>query len=181
MKLKKLIGKALMVLIGALLLFYTLFPVYWLIAMAVRPTGEMQGRIPLFPQSFTPAHFQQLFAEKGFGRALINSAQVTGVSLFFSMVFGLCAAYVLTRRRFRFGLKEPLNYWVLMVRILPPVAFTIPLYTVFNRLGILNTRLPAILACILIASLALGGRCRSRQAGRQRHRRRSDHRSMAGI
>ena len=135
---------------GVILLLYTLFPIYWLAAMSIRPTDEMKGRIPLIPNSFTTEHFVQLFTEKGFGRALLNSAQVTAISLAVSLTFGLCAAYVLTRSRFRFGLKKPLNYWVLMVRILPPVAFTIPLYTMFNRLGILNSKIPATLACILI-------------------------------
>ena len=53
-------------------------------------------------------------------------------------------------RRFRFGLKKPMTYWVLLVRVLPPVAFTIPLYTMFSKVGILNTKLPVLLACVLI-------------------------------
>ena len=150
MRTRKKLNTAIKFLIGVLLLLYTLFPIYWLAAMSIRPMSEMKGHIPLIPQSFTWEHFVQLFTEKGFGRALINSLQVTGVSLVISMTFGLCAAYVLTRQRFKFRLKKPLNYWVLMVRILPPVAFTIPLYTMFNRLGVLNTKLPATLACILI-------------------------------
>ena len=145
---KGLFEKIIKFIIGAVLLLYTLFPIYWLAAMSVRPTDEMKGRISLLPASLTGAHFVQLFTEKGFGRALINSAQVTLISLAVSLTFGLCAAYVLTRQRFKFGLKKPLNYWVL--RILPPVAFTIPLYTMFNRLGILNSKIPATLACILI-------------------------------
>ena len=43
-----------------------------------------------------------------------------------------------------------MTYWVLLVRVLPPVAFTIPLYIMFNRLGVLNTKLPVMLACVLI-------------------------------
>ena len=147
---KGLFEKIIKFIIGAVLLLYTLFPIYWLAAMSVRPTDEMKGRISLLPASLTGEHFVQLFTEKGFGRALINSAQVTLISMAVSLTFGLCAAYVLTRQRFKFGLKKPLNYWVLMVRILPPVAFTIPLYTMFNRLGILNSKIPATLACILI-------------------------------
>ncbi len=150
MRTRKKLNIAVKFIIGALLLLYTLFPIYWLAAMSIRPMSEMKGHIPLIPQSVTGEHFAQLFTEKGFGRALINSLQVTGVSLAVSLTFGLCAAYVLTRQRFKFRLKKPLNYWVLMVRILPPVAFTIPLYTMFNRLGVLNTKLPATLACILI-------------------------------
>ncbi len=147
---KSSVSKIVKFIIGAVLLLYTLFPIYWLLAMSIRPTDEMKGRISLIPDSVTMEHFVQLFTEKGFGRALLNSAQVTVVSLVVSLTFGLCAAYVLTRSRFKFGLKKPLNYWVLMVRILPPVAFTIPLYTMFNRFGILNSKIPATLACILI-------------------------------
>lgn len=150
MKKKNPVKKFVMFLIGVVLLLYTLFPIYWLIAMAIRPTDEMKGHISLVPKSFTGEHFIQLFTEKGFGRALVNSAQVTLISLSISLLFGLCAAYVLTRQRFKFGLKKPLNYWVLMVRILPPVAFTIPLYTMFNKIGVLNSKIPATMACILI-------------------------------
>jgi len=133
-----------------LLLFYTLFPIYWLVAMAVRPTSEMTGHIALFPKAFTGEHFKMLFEEKNFGRAIMNSMQTTLVSLVLSLLFGLCAAYIIARRRFRLWVKKPLTYWVLLVRVLPPVAFTIPLYTMFSRVGILNTKMPATLACVLI-------------------------------
>ena len=134
----------------ALLLFIALFPIYWLLAMAIRETDEMRGAIPLFPQSFTMTHFAQLFSSKGFGTAIVNSLQTTFGSLVISLVVGICCAYILARRRFRFGLKRPLTYWVLLVRVLPPVAFTIPLYIMFNKIGILNTKMPVLLACVLI-------------------------------
>ena len=126
------------------------FPIYWLVAMAIRPTDEMRGHIALIPQSLTGIHFAELFSAKNFGTAIINSLQTTFGSLFVSLVVGICAAYIIARRRFRFGLKKPMTYWVLLVRVLPPVAFTIPLYIMFNKLGILNTKLPVLLACVLI-------------------------------
>ena len=138
------------VLAAIVLLFIALFPIYWLVAMAIRPTSEMTGHISVIPATLTIEHFVELFAEKGFGAALVNSLQTTLISLVFSMAFGLCTAYVIARRRFRFRIKRPLSYWVLLVRVLPPVAFTIPLYTMFSRLGILNTKIPATLACVLI-------------------------------
>lgn len=134
----------------AVLLFIALFPIYWLLAMGIRETDEMRGAIPLFPQSFTTEHFKQLFTSKGFGTAIVNSLQTTFGSLVISLVVGVACAYILARHRFRFGMKRPLTYWVLLVRVLPPVAFTIPLYIMFNRIGILNTKLPVMLACILI-------------------------------
>ena len=141
------VGKA----IGCLFfLMVSLFPIYWLVAMAIRPTDEMRGHIALIPQSLTGIHFAELFSAKNFGTAIINSLQTTFGSLFVSLVVGICAAYIIARRRFRFGLKKPMTYWVLLVRVLPPVAFTIPLYIMFSKLGILYTKIPVVLACILI-------------------------------
>ena len=149
-RVKKRIFKVLKILFAALLLFIAMFPVYWLVAMAIRETDEMRGHIPLLPQSFTLTHFMQLFSEKGFGTALWNSVQTTFGSLIISLLVGVTCSYILARSRFRFGLKKPLTYWVLLVRVLPPIAFTIPLYIMFNKFGILTTRLPVLLACVLI-------------------------------
>lgn len=46
-------------------------------------------------------------------------------------------------------MKKPLTYWVLLVRVLPPVAFVIPLYTLFTKWNLMGTRLPIILSCML--------------------------------
>lgn len=136
--------------IAALLLIITLFPIYWLIVTSIRPTGEMMGEISLLPEALTLEHFKQLFTTKSFGTAILNSAQTSLISLVLSLAFGLCAAYVIARSRFRFRIKKPLTYWILLVRVLPPVAFTIPLYVMFSKLGILNTKIPTTLACVLI-------------------------------
>ncbi len=134
----------------AVLLFIALFPIYWLLAMGIRETEEMRGHISVIPRTLTLTHFAQLFSQQSFGTAILNSMQTTLGSLVISLLVGVCCAYILARRRFRFGLKRPMTYWVLLVRVLPPVAFTIPLYIMFNKLGILNTKLPVMLACVLI-------------------------------
>ena len=73
------VGKA----IGCLFfLMVSLFPIYWLVAMAIRPTDEMRGHIALIPQSLTGIHFAELFSAKNFGTAIINSLQTTFGSLF---------------------------------------------------------------------------------------------------
>ncbi len=150
MKLKRRIAGCFKAIAVAVVLFICFFPIYWFIAMSIRPTDEMRGQISIIPQSLTFEHFLALFTGEGFGTALINSAQTTLVSLLISLAAGILAAYILARRRFRFGLKRPLTYWVLIVRVLPPVAFTIPLYIMFNRVGVLATKIPIILACVLI-------------------------------
>ncbi len=136
--------------VGVLIVFLVLFPIYWLILMSIRPMSEMSGRISLIPGSITLEHFIKLFTEEGFDVALKNSLINSTISLVLSLATGLCTAYILARARFHFGLKKTMTKWILLVRVLPPVAFVIPLYTLFTKLGIIGTRLPIILACILI-------------------------------
>lgn len=114
MKRKKRIGTVGKAIGCVILLFVALFPIYWLVAMAIRPTSEMTGHISIIPHALTGSHFIQLFREKGFSTAIVNSLQTTIGSLALSLIVGICAAYVLARRRFRFGLKKPMTYWILL-------------------------------------------------------------------
>lgn len=137
-------------LIGVIILVIALFPIYWLLLMSVRPENQNMEVISLIPKEITFKYFEQLFQEKGFDVALKNSLINSGISLIFSLVLGLCTSYVLARKRFSFPIRKPMTGWIFLIRILPPVAFIIPLYIIFGKLGILETRLPIILACILI-------------------------------
>lgn len=152
MKTKKRIGFVLKGLATAALLLAALFPIYWMATIAVRENGEISGTgmIPLLPQSFTLEHFKRLFAEKNFAQALQNSAVVTLISMGISLAFGIACAYVLARRRFSFRGKTGLTYWVLLVRVLPPITFAVPLYVMFSRMGWLNSLIPEICACIFV-------------------------------
>lgn len=132
------------------LLFISLFPIYWLVLMAVRPTEEIRAGAGLLTHQLTLQHFAELFQKKGFNTAIRNSLINAGSALVLSLLLGLTTAYILARRRFRFGLKKPLAGWVLLVRVLPPVAFVIPLYTMFTKANLMGTRLPIILSCMLV-------------------------------
>ncbi len=150
MRAKRRIVTVIKAIVCVILLFIALFPIYWLIAMAIRPTDEMLGHISIIPHSLTLEHFKNLFTEKNYGQAIKNSLQTTSSSLVISLAIGVCAAYVLARSRFRFVGKTLSTYWILLVRVLPPVAFTIPLYTMFARTGLLSTKIPVTMACVLI-------------------------------
>ncbi len=120
--------------------------------MAIRPTDEMQGTYRFdSPKSLTGIHFRgAVFGQEFRHRHHQQRADYVRFSVCLAGFVGICAAYIIARRRFRFGLKKPMTYWVLLVRVLPPVAFTIPLYTMFNKIGLLNTKIPVTLACVLI-------------------------------
>lgn len=132
------------------LLAWTLFPVYWMLSLSIREDQELISSLSLIPKSFTVDHFFRLFERNNFSVAVMNSLQVTLISLAFSLFFGLACAYILSRARFRYKLKGSMLFWVLLVRIIPPIAFALPLYIMMNNLGILSTKAPLILSHILI-------------------------------
>lgn len=134
----------------AVLLIWTLFPVYWMISLSIRDQGELRAAIPLFPRSFTPDHFIRLFAERGFLTATLNSLQVTLISVFISLILGLGVAYVLSRARLRIKASGFLGFWIFMIRVLPPIAFAIPLYLMMTGAKLIQTKIPIISAHVLI-------------------------------
>lgn len=133
-----------------LLMFWTLFPIYWMLSLSIRSGDELTGAVAILPRSFTFEHFVDLFQNMAFGTSIQNSLIVTFSSLAISLIFGLCCAYILARARFQFGLKGPMLFWVLLIRVLPPIAFAVPLYIMMNNLGLLSTKVPLILAHCLI-------------------------------
>lgn len=132
------------------LMVWTLFPIYWMFSLAIRQSSELTGALRVLPHSFSLEHFVTLFRDKAFGTAMLNSIQVTCISLALSLAFGLCCAYILARARFQYKLKGPTLFWVLLIRVLPPIAFALPLYIMMQDAGLLQTKIPLILAHMLI-------------------------------
>ncbi|MDR3191880.1 MAG: carbohydrate ABC transporter permease [Treponema sp.] len=133
-----------------LLLGWTFLPIYWMFSLAVRSSGELSSALSFFPKTFTIAQFTGMLRGTNFGLAVYNSLLVTLVSLAFSLGIGLCCSYILARVRYRLRYKGSLMFWVLLVRILPPIAFALPLYIMMTRAGLLGTRIPLISAHVLI-------------------------------
>lgn len=137
-------------LLAALFMMWTLFPIYWMLSLAIRSKGELFGTLGLLPGSFSLEHFADLFKTKAFDVAILNSLQVTTISLLLSLLFGMSCAYILARARFRFRMKGAMLFWVLLLRILPPIAFALPLYILMADAGLLSTKIPLILSHLLI-------------------------------
>lgn len=133
-----------------ILLTWSLFPIYWMASLAIRGQEEFNSYLGIIPKSITFKSFSDLFEKKDFMTAVSNSLEVTSISLAFSLVFGFCCAYILARARYKFKAKRLMLLWVLIVRILPPIAFALPLYIMMNSMGILNSKVPIILSHILI-------------------------------
>lgn len=128
----------------------TLFPVYWMGVMATQRPSDLFAEVSVWPRSFSWQHIVSVFTEMHFALPLWNSLVVTSVSLLIVLVCGLSCAYVLARRSFRMPFQKTLLVWILLVRVLPPITFALPLYIMMNDAGLLGSKIPIILAHILV-------------------------------
>jgi multiple sugar transport system permease protein len=118
----------------ASLLLIILSPFLWLVQLAFRPAAD------IFEDSlwFTPtlSGFTSLLQGnflKSFGNSLLVSTLSTG----FSLLIGVPAAYALTRWQFK-G-RDRIALWILVTRMAPPIAFTIPFFLAYQYLGLQDT------------------------------------------
>ena len=80
----------------ALLLAFTLLPIYWILVTGFRPDAEVLTPVlSLFPRTWTLANYENLISGADIGRFLSNSVVVAIVSTILSVGLALPAAYAL--------------------------------------------------------------------------------------
>jgi trehalose/maltose transport system permease protein len=107
----------------AAIVLYCIIPFYWMIVSSLRLPTE--GRSTEFiPSPASLANYQGVFsAQNNFGRSLINSLIVSGVTTILTLLFGIVAAYALARLRFR---GKGLVLWLVMACSMFPLIILIP-------------------------------------------------------
>lgn len=115
-----------------------LFPIYWILVTALKTPLENISPVPtLFPKIITFENFRAVVnggVFRNFGISLFVASASTGVSL----VLAFSASYALVRFRFPFRLNVIFLIWILVVKILPPMVLSVPLYTLFAGAGLIN-------------------------------------------
>jgi ABC-type glycerol-3-phosphate transport system permease component len=118
-------------------------PYAWIVASSFKPQAEIFRDLrPISWATFIPLHptlenFIHLFANRGVGRALINSAIVSSCQVGFTLILCSMAAYGLTRIRFR-GANVVFAI-VLMTFLLPIESLMVPLFMHVSSLGLQDT------------------------------------------
>jgi|YelNatPaOPRAMG01_1025707.scaffolds.fasta_scaffold00073_26 multiple sugar transport system permease protein len=139
------------------ILFFFLFPVYWLVITAFKPSQEWFSWPPIFiPSYLTIENFTG--QSRGFEGSLSSSIENIVPYLRNSLVIGLTtsiiciiisslAAYSIAR--FKTGGRR-LASWIVSIRMLPPIATVLPVYLIFKNLKILDTWLAVIFVHLVL-------------------------------
>jgi multiple sugar transport system permease protein len=121
-------------LVVALLVLLVLSPFLWLVQLAFRPAADIFEDSLLFVPTLDG--FLSLL-QGNFPRSFWNSLVVSTLSTGFSLLIGVPAAYALTRWNFK-G-RDRVALWILVTRMAPPIAFTIPFFLAYQYLGLQDT------------------------------------------
>ena len=120
----------------AVAVLIVLFPLFWLVQMALRPADDIFSPSLLFTPTFE--NFVALW-QGAFPRSFVNRPSWPHAVDGLSLLVGVPAAYVLSRWRFKS--RRAVSLWILATRMAPPVAFTIPFYLAFRYVGLQDTLL----------------------------------------
>ena len=120
----------------ALVLFFFLFPLFWLATLAFKTPDDYFASPPVwFSSQPTLIHLQTLLQGKGI-TSLLNSLIISGGATLLAILLGVPAAYSMAR--FNTGGRN-LAMWILSQRMLPPVVIVLPIFIIFRNLRWVDT------------------------------------------
>ena len=130
--------------------FFLFFPVYWLVASALKPDAELYALTPtLFPQGVTLDHFRTALTEGGLPRQLANSMIVSLSSAAINATLATYAGYSFAKYRY-FG-RKPVMLFMLSAQMFPFGLLLITIYPMFTAAGLIDTRTGLMLSYIVFA------------------------------
>ncbi|WP_120463978.1 carbohydrate ABC transporter permease [Paenibacillus aceti] len=138
-KIFKIINNFLLALIAAAALYPFL---YVLSASVSKPYNVITGKVLLFPKGFTFDAYREVLGNPDIWIAYGNTIFYTVVGTAVSMLFTICGAYALSKKRLR-GRKF---FTILVTLTLWFDAGMIPFYLTLRDLGLINTRTGIVIA-----------------------------------
>jgi multiple sugar transport system permease protein len=120
-----------------------ILPLWWALASSLRPLDDIFRYVSPFswkafiPDKITFAAYATIFAQKGYGMAVLNSMFVAGATVLLGLVINGFAGYAFAV--LRFPGRNVLFFLIVLTFLVPFEAIAIPLYTVVRSIGWLDT------------------------------------------
>ena len=131
-----------------LLVLVVVFPIFWLVRTALVP-GHLLTQLPpvmRFQPSLEP--LRTIFVEDDFLLHLFNSVFVAICATSIGVIVGFSAAYGFSR--FDYKGKAVLSVAILCLYVMPPISMILPMFVIFQKLGLAGTRGALILTHSII-------------------------------
>ena len=130
----------------ALLIF---FPVLWTILTSFKTeTSAVASPPELFSADWTLGNYAQVWGRSDYPRFFWNSVVISVGSTLLGLAIAIPAAWSMA---FVPGRRtKDLLMWMLSTKMMPAAAVLIPMYLIFQRTGLFDTRIGLVLALMLM-------------------------------
>ncbi|PCE28248.1 sugar ABC transporter permease [Paraburkholderia acidicola] len=144
----RLISRSVTVVVGGAIAIVAVFPIFWALLNSLKNLLDIVTPTPRF--FFTPTldNYRQVLSSPEVLIGLGNSIAIVGSSVLIGALLGVPAAYVIAR--FNVPGKRDIQFFLLSLRFLPPVAVAIPLIAIWVDLGLYDTKLSMIITYLLV-------------------------------
>lgn len=136
--------------VSVLLCTIVLLPILYIMQLSLRSMDDVASQTLFFKPTLD--NFRQIFSGTvnflPFLKVLKNSILVTFISVSITLMLGCLAAYALARLRDRH--RMAINYVILGMRMIPPIAIVVPLYMIWAEIGLYDTLTGLILPFIAL-------------------------------
>lgn len=124
----------------ALVTLWSGFPILFLIMSSFKPPRDILAFPPRFIFEPTLVNYRSLIARwPEFFDALWNSLLITAGATVLTVLVTTLAGFVYSRVRTRFTSMSA--FMMILIRMVPPIVITLPLFPVVNRLGLNDTHI----------------------------------------
>lgn len=125
------------------ILVWSLFPIVFIVISSFKPGQDIFAVPPKYLFTPTVKHYTELWNSWGaFFRSLLNSTIITAGATALAVIASTCAGYIYSRHSGRFLSASIVG--LIVVRLIPPIVVTLPLFPIVNALGLNDTHLVLI-------------------------------------
>ena len=126
---------------------FALFPLLWMFIISLKSDAEVFTTTFIF--SPTLSNYTEVLLRSDYVKYMIDSLIVAGGAVIVSVVVGVPAAYALAR--YDFNRKEDLAFQILPFKFAPEILVVLPLFMIYQKIGLYDTYLGLIWVYQLIS------------------------------
>jgi len=146
MSLRKLVGQAALAVVAFLIVSPAILFFIWMLSLSVKFEIDNAAYPPiLIPNRFALSNYSDVLSSNRFSTYFINSLIITGTATLFALLVGVPAGYGIARMR-----AHKSAIVILIARITPGLSYLVPLFLLFQWLGLLGTLWPQIIIHLVV-------------------------------